>query len=141
MRLRSRSLYKVRLTINGNNATSSKPSPNYALKRLQKCTRLRLLFSAVKRKLSHLAPDRTIAAQFRQTLLLGLASNLDRLRPLDVNRDILIIHGVKRAQVGWGDHLVPDEGGRRDRPASKQIERQWDDTLSVALGEVTDGAD
>ena len=47
-------------------------------------------FSTIKRKLSSRAPGRSLSIQIRQALLLGLAFNLYRLRPLrsreDVNR-------------------------------------------------------
>jgi hypothetical protein len=40
------------------------------------------VFSAVKRKLSAKAPGRSLATQRKQALLLGLAYNIYKLRPL-----------------------------------------------------------
>jgi len=55
-------------------------------------------FSTIKRKLSSRAPGRSLSIQIRQALLLGLAFNLYRLRPLRSRED------VNRAQSSHWDH-------------------------------------
>jgi IS5 family transposase len=55
---------------------------NFPRRRYRCRSLIESVFSTVKRKLSSRAPERTLATQTRQALLLGLAYNLYRLKPL-----------------------------------------------------------
>lgn len=68
------------------------------------------IFSAVKRKLSSRAPGRSLAMQSRQTLLLGLAYNIYRLRHRFPHRGCQqsqsLLHNLSKSLIPRGRNWV-----------------------------------